>query len=538
MTARLVHAGDLDMVRGAIAQGRSDARFIGTIKKKGDIADTLKAMSKEAKGNRMNSDKAREIMQQITARHAANLAPVEQNAFVDKVLSLTTGQYLITSPMFFLQQAIQNGVITVPVAAARHGYGRTFAALQKGYQTVGDAWSGADISKPLDIDKLQGVDRVLALFLSDRNALDVGIDKDMGNWTSGVNDPTSNVISTVMKKVGGVTRKLEAINRLSSGKMMFELESEKATASNVDPEAYASYLEDFKETHPDLTPFTEKQFAAANEALRIVMDTHGDYSMSSAPTWMRGSFGRILTQFKKFQIMQLSLYTQAINNAFFDKGVSAAEKEVARKTLLYMTGHAALFAGALGIPGAGAGEWLWEAINKLMGREGPFTAESDLRKAIGNDQLANLLINGAPTLAGIDLSGSLGQGNLLSVAPYAEAPTDEDKYKDFVLRMLGPAIGGVGLDYAKGIGFMADGQYMKGLEKMLPKGVSNIVKSFRESSEGVSDKGGETTVSPDKISTGETIATALGVRTTDVSNRQYRQGRAIETKEYFQNQKL
>lgn len=536
MTARLVHAGDLDMVRGAIAQGRSDARFIGTIKKNGEIADTLKAMSKEAKGNRTNSDKARELVQQISARHAANLAPMEQNTVVDKVLSFTTGMYLMTSPMFFVQQAIQNGVITMPVAAARHGYSRTIAALQKGYQTVGDAWGDSGVTQPLDIDRLQGVDRVLALFLSDRNALDVGIDKDMGNWTSGVNDPTSSVIQNVMKKVGGVTRKLEAINRLSSGKMMFELEMEKPTASNVDPEAYASYLEDFKEAYPDLTPLTEKQFAAANEAVRVIMDTHGDYSMAAAPTWMRGGFLRVVTQFKKFQIMQLTLYTQAINNAFFDKGVSPAEKEVARKTLLYMTGHAALFAGALGIPGAGAGEWLWEAINKLMGREGPFTAESDLRKAIGNDTLANLIINGAPTLAGIDLSGSLGQGNLLSVAPFAEVPTDEEKYKDFILRLLGPAIGGVGLDYAKGIGFMADGQYYKGLEKMLPKGVSNIVKAFRESSEGVSDKGGEITVAPEKISAGATLATALGVRTTDVSNRQYRQGRAIETKEYFQKQ--
>jgi hypothetical protein len=71
---------------------------------------------------------------------------------------------------------------------------------------------------------------------------------------------------------------------------------------------------------------------------------------------------------------------------------------------------------------------------------------------------------------------------------------------------------------------------------MLPKGFSNAVKAYRESTEGVTDKGGEVTVGAKDIGIGATIATALGLRTTEVSNRQYRQGAAIETKQYFQDQ--
>jgi hypothetical protein len=82
---------------------------------------------------------------------------------------------------------------------------------------------------------------------------------------------------------------------------------------------------------------------------------------------------------------------------------------------------------------------------------------------------------------------------------------------------------------------MADGQYYKGLEKMLPKGFSNAVKAYRESTEGVTDKGGEVTVGAKSIGIGATVATALGVRTTEVSSRQYRQGAAIETKQFFQD---
>lgn len=540
MAARLVEGGDFDMVRGAIAQGRSDARFIGSVEKNGDIADTLAQMNREAKGNRTNTDEARELVKQISARHAANLAPAPQNTFVDKLLGFTTAMYLTTSPMFFVQQAVQPFMVSMPVAAARHGYGRTMDALNKGYDVVRQAWGDSDITKPLDLNKLTGKMWALGQMLADSSALDVGIDKDMGNWTSEANGPVAAAMNTVSKKIGGWTRKLEAINRLSTGAMMFELEMAKQTGSNVDPEAYASYVEDFKKSFPegatDEHPMlSEKEFAAAHEAIRIINETHGDYSLKSSPLIMRSGAGRVLSQFKKFQIMQLSLYTQAINDGFFAKDIPAAEKEIARRTLLYMTGHAALFAGALGLPGAAAGEWLWELINKLMGREGPFSAESDLRKAIGNPTIANLLINGAPTLAGVDLSGSLGQGNLLSIAPYAEIPRDEATAKDGIIRLLGPAIGGVAIDYAKAIGFMADGQYYKGLEKMLPKGFSNAVKAYRESTEGVTDKGGEVTVGAKSIGIGATVATALGVRTTEVSSRQYRQGAAIETKQYFQD---
>jgi hypothetical protein len=540
MAARLVEGGDFDMVRGAIAQGRSDARFIGSIEKNGEIADTLTQMKREAKANRTNTDQAREVMNQIASRHAANLSPTPQNTFIDKVLSFTTAMYLTTSPMFFVQQAVQPFMVSVPVAAARHGYGRTMESLTKGYDVVRQAWGDSDITKPLDLNKLTGKMWALGQILADSNALDVGIDKDMGNWTSEANGPVAAAMTTVAKKIGGWTRKLEAINRLSTGAMMFELEMGKQTGANVDPEAYASYEADFKKTHPEGSTeehpmLSEQEFVAAHEAIRLINETHGDYSLASSPLFMRSGAGRVLSQFKKFQIMQLSLYTQAINDGFFGKDIPPAQKEIARRTLLYMTGHAALFAGALGLPGAAAGEWLWEAINKLMGREGPFTAESDLRKAIGNETIANLIINGAPTLAGVDLSGSLGQGNLLSIAPYAEIPKDEATTKDGIIRLLGPAIGGVAIDYAKGVGFMADGQYYKGLEKMLPKGFSNAIKAYREATEGVTDKGGEVTVGAKNIDAGATLATALGLRTTGVSNRQYRQSEAIETKQYFQN---
>ena len=541
MAARLVHGGDFDMVRGAIAQGRSDARFIGSVEKNGEIADAITQMKKEAKAGGTSTDQARELVNQITARHAANLAPAPQNKTIDKILSFTTAMYLTTSPMFFVQQAVQPFMVSVPVAAGKHGYGRTMDALNKGYDVVRQAWGDADITKPLDLDKLKGTMWAVAQVIADSNALDVAIDKDMGNWTSEANGPINSAMTTVSKKLGGWTRKLEAINRLSTGVMMFELEMGKKTGENVDPEAYKSYVEDFKKTHPegatDEHPMlSEQQYVATQEAIRLIMDTHGDYSLKASPLFMRSGAGRVLSQFKKFQIMQLSLYTQAINDGFFAKDIPAAEKEIARRTLLYMTGHAALFAGALGLPGAAAGEWLWEFINKLMGRQGPFTAEGDLRKAIGNPTIANLLINGAPTLAGVDLSGSLGQGNLLSIAPYADIPKDEATYKDAIIRMAGPAIGGVGLDFAKGIGFMNDGQYYKGLEKMMPKGFSNAIKAYRESTEGVTDKGGEVTVGSKNIGIGATIATALGLRTTEVSNRQYRQGAAIETKQYFQDQ--
>ena len=46
---------------------------------------------------------------------------------------------------------------------------------------------------------------------------------------------------------------------------------------------------------------------------KVIYDTHEDYTGFNAPRVMRNPVGRVLTQFRKFQLLQLSLYAFTIS---------------------------------------------------------------------------------------------------------------------------------------------------------------------------------------------------------------------------------
>jgi len=539
---RLVASEDLDMMRGIIQQGRADAHFIGAVKNNSQVLDALAEAKQQAEVRGATADERAQnatmrgprqaVLNEVLLRHAANLDQPPPNTLVDAATSLTSMWMLSTSPSYFLQQALQPMVFSVPAAAARYGYGPAMSTLMKGYKQIVGAWGGSGVTGPLDIDQLDEQYRPLAHFLAERNRLDVGIDKDMGSWTSGGDNPAAVVWRTIDGKLRGITRKAEMVNRLSTAVMVYDLELA-ATAKapvNFDPGAYTAYRDDFATAHPDLTPMTPEQFAAANQALKLIDDTHGDYSTASAPRFLRGNFARLITQFRKFQIMTVTLYAQSIKDAFFAPNIDPVERAVARRTIAYLLGHAALFAGAVGLPGAMMAMAVLEAVLDTVDDDEPHDVEEMLRKAIGNDAIADLLLKGAPTLAGLDLSGSLGQGASLSLAPYSDPPLDRQGYEKYVFALTGPAIGGVGANLFKGIGLMREGEYYKGLEAMMPKGIANGMRSYREGTEGITNVRGDVL---DQVDAYTTAAGVLGLRTSRRADQQEAVGRKIELDTFF-----
>jgi hypothetical protein len=73
----------------------------------------------------------------------------------------------------------------------------------------------------------------------------------------------------------------------------------------------------------------------------------------------------------------------------------------------------------MGMPGYAAIAW---AINALLSDEDDkYDLTYELRKAIGDEDVANLILRGAPTLIGADISGKVGAGNMLSIMPFSQA---------------------------------------------------------------------------------------------------------------------
>lgn len=532
---RNIASGDLDMVKAILSRGRASAHFVGAIYKNSEILDALNQMETEVKIMDGNREDRQAIFNGIMARYVDGLQGRVQNTLADTMTSFTSAWMLGFSPSYYIQQALQNMMLTLPLMASRHNYADALTQLRAGYGQVMQAWDGTRVTEQLDIMKVDPKYRALAMFLAESGELDVGINKEMGLITSDGDGFISNTFKRVMDRIRGLTRKIEAINRLSAGIAMYNLElsATRGTPPTYDREAYASYLKDFRKAHPDMSPMTERQFAAANAAMRIITDTHGNYSMENAPLFLRGTLGRVIGQFQKFRIMLAGLYVREFYNAFRDPSLSPEEKRVARRALMFLSGHAAIVGGLIGSPAAAIFILVYNMLTGDDEERGDL--ERDIREAVGNDTLANLLLRGAPTLFGVDVSGTLGQGNLLSVAPYAELPSDRDTYAKYILSLTGPAIGGIGANAADAAALLGDGNYYKALEKLMPRGIGAASKSLREATTGETTMRGDTLTQPIDLGAVEALWGTLGLAPIARVNRQFARNQFYKDERFYQD---
>jgi len=532
---RNIASGDLDMVKAILSRGRASAHFVGAVYKNSEILDALRQMERETKARGEGREDRQAAYNGIVARYVDGLQGRVQNTLADTLTSYTSVWMLGFSPSYYIQQGLQNLMLTLPEMAARHGYGDSMRALRAGYGQVMKAWDGSRLTEQLDLDKVDEKYRALAMFLAESGELDVGINKEMGLITSDGDGFISNTFKRVMDRIRGLTRKIEAINRLSAGVAMYDLElsSTRGTPPTYDADAYRSYVKDFRKAHPDMSPLTERQFAAANAAMRLITDTHGNYSMENAPLFLRGTLGRVLGQFQKFRVMMAGLYVREFYNAFRDPSLSPEERRVARRALMFLSGHAAIVGGLIGSPAAAIFMLVYNMLSGDDEERGDL--ERDIRQAVGDDTLANLLLRGVPTLFGVDVSGTLGQGNLLSVAPYAELPSDRDTYAKYILSLTGPAIGGVGANAADAAALLSDGNYYKALEKLMPRGIGAASKSLREAVAGETTMRGDVLTQPIDLNAVEAFWGTLGLAPISRVNRQYARNEFYKDQKFYQD---
>ena len=98
---------------------------------------------------------------------------------------------------------------------------------------------------------------------------------------------------------------------------------------------------------------------------------------------------------------------------------------------------------------------------------------------------------------------------------------------------MGPSAN-LALKWADGLGLMGKGEYYKGLEQMLPNGVSNVLKAGRIATEGVTMRNGDVVLKPEEISLFDAAFQAVGLPTTTLTDRQYTQKVVAEFDKYYQ----
>jgi hypothetical protein len=532
---RGINQGHVDMVATTLSHGRSSAQFIASVKHNDKILDALRAMRREVRTYGKDREAKQTVYNAILGHYVAGLQPQPQNTLVDKLTSFSSSWMLLLSPSYYLQQAMQNMMLTMPSLAARYGYRDTTAAFKAAYEQVTKAWVDTGITGQLNLDLIDEQYRPLAIFISESGVLDVGLDREMGSLTAESGGTYSKPFEKATGALRNLTRKIEAINRLSAAIATYDLSrsGNRGAPVTVDARAYREYKKDFEETYPDMSPLSQRQYAAALEALDVINTTHGDYSFENASDIFRNPLGRVALQFQKFRMIVAGLYVRAFYNAFMDPSLSAAERRVARRVLMYTTGHAAIMGGLLGSPAAAIFALVYNILSGDDEERGDL--ERDIRQAVGDDTIANLLLRGVPSLAGVDMSGTLGLGNLLSVAPYADLPTDRDTYAQYVLSLTGPAIGGIGANVFDAVSLASDGNYYKGLEKLMPRGIGNASRGFREQVTGETTARGDVLTQPIDLSAVEAVWSTIGLRPITRANRQYARDQFYKDEQFYQD---
>jgi hypothetical protein len=494
-------SGEIDMLRSFAAQGRADANFVASVEYNPQVQDAIQTMRTEANQGSGDLNRKSEILNEVTRRYESSL-DVTPTPTINKITRLSSIYYLATSPAYYMQNLTQPWMMSVPAMAGRHDYAKSSAALFTAYGQLGGVMKSARYDRQFDFSKVPGDVQAAIQELANRGKIDIGLETELGEFKIEGDGAFSKGWNKVDKFLRVAVQKVESINRLSTAMAAYRLELAK----------------------------TGDKEAAINYADRILTETHGDYSSFNAPRFFNNPIGKVALQFRKFQLIQLTYYAKLLK----DSGLDTKEKRAATKALVYSLGHTALLAGAMGLPGYSAIAW---AIGALFGDDDdPLDVTAELRKFIGDEDMANLIMRGAPTLAGVDISGKVGAGNMLSIMPFSRADlTTKAGVIEAAGTLLGGAPVGMAARVADGLGQMMSGEWYKGMEQILPKGLGDAAKAYRISTEGMSRRNGDIVLPASEVSAWEALVQSMGIQPVQQSVVMERQQNTLEMNQFYQD---
>ena len=267
---------------------------------------------------------------------------------------------------------------------------------------------------------------------------------------------------------------------------------------------------------------------AINQAREIVLDSHFDYTAANRARFMEGNVQRVLFLFKQYSQQMTYLLARSFHQAA--NGESQQVKDTARKQLLGVIGGHFLVSGLLGMPVVGMlGAAMQFAVSALGDDDEPWDWEVELRNMVSdatNPAVGEAVVHGPwrslPVLGNWDISSRVSLGDLWFRSPDREAE-GIDKWNQLMNLLAGP-IAANGASFFQGMHLISEGDAYKGIEKMLPKSIKDMMKAIRYSREGVTNYHDNKLI--DDVSAIELFGQVLGFTPRRVSEK-YEQQSAI-----------
>lgn len=265
---------------------------------------------------------------------------------------------------------------------------------------------------------------------------------------------------------------------------------------------------------------------AVNAAVRNTNETIGNYTEVEKPDVFRGdALRRMIGYLRTYSVQRTAAYFRLL------KGVVGKDpRQSPRQAMVELSGVLLMTSLLAGVSGAFGYELLTDTIDMLLPymlgedemekwrREDPLAASSSdywfrfrwLPAQFGSDStITRLMQRGVLSeMTGWDWATRLSQSSLwLRNAPKGD--TTSETVLNFIGANLSPQVSNIS-NMLNGITEFAEGNWSKGVEKMLPAGVRGLLTASRLAEEGETTRKGMQVLPAESFSTAELVGQALG----------------------------
>jgi hypothetical protein len=494
------------MLRGYAQASRNNAWRISRLLHAGEVTQGLAALSEDRR-----SPDAKHVLNELKARFVGDLAPPNDNRWLQRLGNATYFMHLGFNLSYFAINATQAWAISLPVMGGRHGIVNSanslMAASKDVVRLLANATAksveenGAVVGLQLRLSDEQinslakdpGEAKMLKA-LTDDGVIDITIKHDLGAISDGT---TKSIPGRVMELSAALANYPELYNRLSTALAAYRMESARRDGG--------------------LETAEQVQERAQAYAENIINRTHFNYSPENAPRMMRGQLGRLVFQFKRYQQGMIYLFARLVKQA------SNGDAD-ARRSLAWLLGATSAIGGVSALPIAAP----MALALKVVAAAYPDDEEPEwlqqwyngMKDAVGEDA-AQVLAKGMPTLAGVDVSKRMGQGDLLNPAAFARTEGKPVFSADYWMAvgfgLLGPGAALLANE-ADAVGYAKNGDFQRAAEKGMPTFVANVLKAMGRADEGLTTKSGDTILSPEEFGVWAGVAKGVGFEGVNVSD--------------------
>lgn len=484
-----------------------------------------------------------QVLGELTKRDEITTSPTEARKFVRRGVEL--GQFfMLTSPSYWMINASQPWVVTLPWLGAKYGWGHTRAAMANAQKLIisplvtatKESLGGLKaLTSKVAAEKAFGVIEQVEEQIRKRDPENaekyVSMLEDLRRnsiidltWIAELRDISEGRDLSRWQKVLDASRVMahltEVNNRILTAIAAYDLASSEALSKGMTGD----------EVHAH----------AVGVAKQAVSQTQFNYSAANKPRLFQqgGPVGQMSPLFFQFMQWPQHMYAMMISNFVkaFDSSNSPEGRREARRILAGVFSTHLAVGGVLGATlqpikwAIGLAAMALSDEDKAYDLAGAVSGENFERMVhqsaseMFGTTIGTALSKGLPTLVGVDVSRRMELGTVYYM----------DFRGDNVESALGSLAAGFSgaffnqvFGWGRGIGLMADGEIMRAMEVSSPKIGRDILKAWRYAREGLVNRAGDTVLRTKDISAWNVFTQSMGLQPSRIATF-YAKQRAIK----------